>query len=100
MLKRFFLAFLLDGWGGAGLFVGWGERATLDSIVCSVNFSNIRPEFSGLPPAHSWIMYILLQKEESNLCIFYILYIGRYLSNWASEKNIYEISVIYVNRIL
>lgn len=62
------------GWGGS--FNGLEEEdvATLDSsVVCGVNFSSNRPEFSGLPPAHSWIVYILL-KKKSNLCIFYIIY--------------------------
>lgn len=97
-----FWGFFSDlGWGGS--FNGLEEEdvATLDSsVVCGVNFSSNRPEFSGFPPAHSWIVYILL-KKKSQISVFFILYIGRYLSNWASEKkNIYKISVIYVNRAL
>lgn len=97
LLENFFMKtcikiwiFFLNGWGGGGLFYGVGRKegiATLDrSIVCGVNSSSKGPEFSGLLSAHSWIMYILLQKEESKLCIFYILYIGRYLSNWLQRK--------------
>jgi len=95
--------FLSEGSGSVALWGGGEDVAPLGgSVVCGVNFSSNRPGLSGLPPAHSCIMYILLQKQtkKSQISVFFILYIGRYLSNWASEKTIYEISVIYVNRAL
>lgn len=52
---------------------GLEEEAGGDNVVCGVNFGSTGAEFSGLPPAHRWIMYILLKKEP-NLCIFYIIY--------------------------
>lgn len=64
--------------------LGWGERCA----VCSVN-----PAAPGL----SFQVYHLLTvgtctfflQEKNQICVFFILYIGSYLSNWAPEKTIY-----------
>lgn len=53
---------------------GLEEEARVDNVVCGVNFGSNGAEFLGLPPAHRWIMYILLKKKivKSLYFLYYI----------------------------
>lgn len=53
---------------------GLEEEAGGDNVVCGVNFGSTRAEFSGLPPAHRWIMYILLKKKKVK-SLYFLYYI-------------------------
>lgn len=53
---------------------GLEEEAGGDNVVCGVNFGSTGAEFSGLPPAHRWIMYILLKKKKVK-SLYFLYYI-------------------------